>query len=1043
MRNISWFIFINCLFFESYAQNFPNLQFTHLTQKEGLSNNSVTCIAQDHEGFIWIGTSDGLNRFDGYHVRSFYQVPGEKNSLVNNQVSNVVFDKKDRLWISTREGLSFYDKKTGVFRNFRHDPSDTNSLVNDQELGIYIDHDNNSWVATPTALYYFDSLLNFKKVPIGSEHFVVDQNVFGSRGYLVEDRQNQLWGIRYGYLNLFDRNPRLLKKQFGPLKGDIRCIYEDAQMHYWVGSFSGGLYSFDPTSGIFQNIPLDNGSGVVYSITEWKDQNDFTWIVAGTDAGTVLVNPITRKNKAYYYHPGGLQQNHLSGTNNGCVFVDRQNILWITTDGGVSYVQPTKQNFESWSIFEPNDTSRQSILDYPYAFAGNKEGIFVSTWMRSGLIYFDSNGESRTKMSLHHLNEVGMRASFDSLKPYDVRIKGSNLLWFSADYLLVNLDLGSGKMRIFKPPDGQQGLGLRTIIPYDDHDWWIRTRNNGGNGIYVFDPIAGKFTRHYEYNPDCKSCPPNYIMDIIVTRGKDIYLVSRMEGLFRFDRSSGQFISLLKFEGDKLPLHSNGFECLAEDPKGLIWIGTLKGLIVYDPVSGKIARDYYDDRLIGGIEISALCFDEQGNLWMNTRRGIFSISGSNGLIRNFTNFDGLPNAFADGFLKMGTDHFMYSGLRDYLIRFRPDRLLQKSGSAANVHFSEATVMDRPYFFQRTKSGEKMMVITPGETRFTLDFSILNYDVPGDNRYYYRLDGPMSNWQQNENGHLSFYNISPGNYTLHVKGTNNKDASLAGEEDIVHILVKPQWWQTLWFRVVTAVVILLITIILIRRRISNIRQEARIKQKLAETEMMALRTQMNPHFIFNSLNSIENFIMQNQKRQASDYLNKFARLIRMILENSRDDLVTVTKDMETLQLYIDLEQLRFNHKFSYETEIDKALLDDDFRIPPLLIQPFVENAIVHGLANSDKLDLYLKVKVKLESDFIHYAVEDNGVGRKQAAEYVAQNRPHHKSVGMYITQERINIFNKQQDSKNELRIIDIVDDQGEPAGTRVEIKIKPV
>ena len=129
-------------------------------------------------------------------------------------------------------------------------------------------------------------------------------------------------------------------------------------------------------------------------------------------------------------------------------------------------------------------------------------------------------------------------------------------------------------------------------------------------------------------------------------------------------------------------------------------------------------------------------------------------------------------------------------------------------------------------------------------------------------------------------------------------------------------------------------------------------------------MTALRAQMNPHFIFNSLNSIENFIMQNEKRLASDYLNKFALLVRMILENSRTQAVPLVQDMEAMQLYVDLERLRFENKFDYITEIDEVLLKGDYRVAPLLIQPFVENAIVHGLAPSDKPGLYLKIFVRL-------------------------------------------------------------------------------
>jgi LytS/YehU family sensor histidine kinase len=173
--------------------------------------------------------------------------------------------------------------------------------------------------------------------------------------------------------------------------------------------------------------------------------------------------------------------------------------------------------------------------------------------------------------------------------------------------------------------------------------------------------------------------------------------------------------------------------------------------------------------------------------------------------------------------------------------------------------------------------------------------------------------------------------------------------------------------------------------------------------------------MNPHFIFNSLNSIENFMMQNEKRLASDYLNKFARLIRSILDSSRNELLPLTKDMESLQLYIDLQQLRFNNKFSYEKIIAPSLVNGDYKVPSLIIQPFVENAIEHGIAHSEEEDLTLTVKVELAGEFIQYIIEDNGIGRQQSSTYNNQNKPYHKSVGLKITENRIHIFNGSQNN----------------------------
>src|ERR1044072_2329256 len=146
----------------AHSQQFPNIQFNYITEKEGLSSNTVTSIAQDEEGFIWIGTGDGLNRLDGYRVKRFYHNPARENSLINNGIHQIVSDGKDRLWISPREGLSVYDKKIGTFRNFRHNPVDTASLDNDQYADVYLGKNNSTWLTTSTSVYHFDSSLHYK-----------------------------------------------------------------------------------------------------------------------------------------------------------------------------------------------------------------------------------------------------------------------------------------------------------------------------------------------------------------------------------------------------------------------------------------------------------------------------------------------------------------------------------------------------------------------------------------------------------------------------------------------------------------------------------------------------------------------------------------------------------------------------------------------------------------------------------------------------------------------------------------------------------------
>ncbi len=222
-----------------------------------------------------------------------------------------------------------------------------------------------------------------------------------------------------------------------------------------------------------------------------------------------------------------------------------------------------------------------------------------------------------------------------------------------------------------------------------------------------------------------------------------------------------------------------------------------------------------------------------------------------------------------------------------------------------------------------------------------------------------------------------------------------------------------------------------------------RTEATLKQKIAEIKMQVLRTQMNPHFIFNSLNGIENFMMQNEKRLASDYLNKFTRLIRTILDSSLNELIPVAKDMEALQLYIDLQQLRFNNKFTYTSYVNPQIVDGDYKVPSLIIQPFVENAIEHGIAHSERTDCTLSVTAAINGSHLLYVIEDNGIGRQQAAEYNQQNKRQHKSLGIAITEDRIRIFNGTEKGASDIVITDLYDSNNEPCGTRVDVKIKLV
>ncbi len=227
--------------------------------------------------------------------------------------------------------------------------------------------------------------------------------------------------------------------------------------------------------------------------------------------------------------------------------------------------------------------------------------------------------------------------------------------------------------------------------------------------------------------------------------------------------------------------------------------------------------------------------------------------------------------------------------------------------------------------------------------------------------------------------------------------------------------------------------------MIKKRINFIRQEAALKHKIIETEMQALRAQMNPHFIFNCINAIDNLIQTNQKDKATIYLTRFAKLIRVVLDSSKNNVVHFHKEYEALNLFLQLEQFRFSNKFEYELKADEEIMNGDYKVPPLLVQPFIENAIHHGLMNKPGNDKKLFVKIGVKDDTITYLIADNGVGRQKAMQIKNLNKPEHISYGIQISTERIHLYNKNGKEKDVV-LTDLYNN-GMPAGTQVEVCIR--
>jgi LytS/YehU family sensor histidine kinase len=310
------------------------------------------------------------------------------------------------------------------------------------------------------------------------------------------------------------------------------------------------------------------------------------------------------------------------------------------------------------------------------------------------------------------------------------------------------------------------------------------------------------------------------------------------------------------------------------------------------------------------------------------------------------------------------------------------------------------------------------------------------------RYAYRLSGFEQRWTNTANRqHGSYTNIPPGKYVLELRSGGIGYWNPVGLR--LPIRIVPPFWQTTWFIVLMTLLALSTAWAAYQLRMRQVRHKAELQRKfeaqLARVEMAALRAQMNPHFVFNCLSSINRYILVNQAEAASSYLNKFAKLIRLILDNSKTEFVPLDKEIEALKLYVDMEKMRFDDKFQFEIFVEPGLQPEHLEIPPLLIQPFVENAIWHGLMHKKALGT-LQVRITQGAQGLCIEIEDDGIGRAKAAELKSRSAQEHKSHGTQLSADRIANINALFGSKASITIIDLHNPEGHPAGTLVRLLI---
>jgi len=340
-------------------------------------------------------------------------------------------------------------------------------------------------------------------------------------------------------------------------------------------------------------------------------------------------------------------------------------------------------------------------------------------------------------------------------------------------------------------------------------------------------------------------------------------------------------------------------------------------------------------------------------------------------------------------------------------------------------------------------------LTPDSTGFTLphsqnnirfDYVGISFRSVGDIVYRYRLLGLDTAWQETRETVLSYPTLPSGEYQLQIQATNK--FNVKSQVLIVKFTINKLLWQKNWFRILLSIALIALIILLLRFLNSRVRmretEKTRIASRISELEQLALKSQMNPHFIFNSLNSIQQYVMDKDIAGANRFISGFSKLIRQTLDFSSKPLVQLSDEIGYLRTYLELEKNRLEDKFTFEVSVDEELNDTDYQVPPMILQPYLENSLRHGIRFRKDNEGRISVRVNKLENHLVCVIEDNGVGRKMAAQYKSINPIEYQSKGMRLTADRLELINQNLKNKIEVRIDDIELENGTPAGTRVTV-----
>jgi signal transduction histidine kinase/ligand-binding sensor domain-containing protein/DNA-binding response OmpR family regulator len=831
-----------------------NVRFDYLTVSDGISDLTVRSIIQDHVGYMWFGTNNGLNRYDGKEIIKYYSDRHNPSSLKGNIIYYLYEDSRKNLWIGTwGGGLSLYERDKDNFKTFMHNPNDPGSIRHNDVWNIFEDSRGDLWIATQKGLERFDyETFTFEKhlsdLYLPGESVNLKRKAFSC---ITEGKDGTLWISvwKHGVLNYDPERKKLIRhlvhesgNSNSLSTSEINTLFVDQDGSLWIGPYKGVLEKMIIVDGspVFERYPMGPApQGISDDRINFivEDQSGMLWI--GTENGLNVLNRNTGQIDQYFHNAdidNSLSSNHLwSG------YCSINGIMWIgSLDGGVNIFDPWKRKFAS------NYPAINSAKEQPKRFVKSiyKEqngSLWVGT--DSGLNKFSPNGvlletyvHGNTPESLNIGGVSGLEKDQEET------------LWIGTwGGGLHRLNTGTKKLKRYthptnkEIPTGIDDLNIQTMV--QDFSGKILIGTSFGY-LYKFDPATDSF-RQFLCN-DLDSLRGTPVTAISPDRDGTVWIgLSENGGVIHLDWDKNKATRYyIKVGDNQYSLSSNDIFSLFDDDEYL-WIGTKNGLNHLNKKTGKVT--VYDERHgLANKSVLSIQKDIEGNVWFSTLQGISKLDRQSGSVFNYDSRDG---ALANCIVSIkGYNSELYFGGINGIFSFNPLSIYNNS-FLPPVVFTSLKIFNHPVtpgddnspLLKHINQTEKI-VLNYNQTSFSLEFSALNYTLPEKNKFRYKLEGFDQDWVYAGTRNVAYYtNVGQGSYTFKVQGSNN-DGLWNPEVRSIEIVILPPWWNTYWFKTLILLSIMAVVGAWIVIRTYRYKQHQRILKRMVEERTREIEEQ---------------------------------------------------------------------------------------------------------------------------------------------------------------------------------------------------------